>query len=477
MDGALVRMVEVVATSGLTGVVISGGAGILLGLLAGMLGAVAWQRSAHAVAATRLEEREREIARLAIAVEAERAETARVLAEATALREEQARLEAALESERRTLAALDEAQQRMSEAFKGLSAEALRVNNQSFLDLAKSQLSAQQDAASRDLEGRQTAIGELLKPIRESLAQVDGKLAAVEQARVGAYSALSEQVRSMVETQQRLQAETASLVGALKAPSVRGRWGEMQLRRVVEVAEMVSHCDFDEQPTARTAEGGQLRPDMVVRLPGGKNVVVDAKAPLAAYLEALDATDDATRELQLRAHARQVRDHMVRLGAKAYWDQFDPSPDFVVMFLPGESFFSAALRVDPALIELGVGQRVIPASPTTLIALLRAVAYGWRQEQVADNARAISELGRQLHDRLATLTSHFEKLGRSLNRAVSHYNGAVGSLEGRVIVAARRFKELGAASGSEMPELERIDEHARSLESGELFAITEARRR
>jgi len=476
MDAAVVRLIEAVTASGLTGVLAAAGGGVLLGLVTGVLAVALWQRGAHAVAATRLEEREREIERLGLALDAERAEVARVLTESTALREAQARLETALAGERRTLATLDEAQQRLSEAFKGLSAEALRQNNQSFIELARSQLAAQQDAANRELEGRQTAIGELLKPIRESLAQVDGKLQAVEQARVGAYSALSEQVRSMVETQQRLQAETASLVGALRAPSVRGRWGEMQLRRVVEVAEMVSHCDFDEQPTARTPDG-QLRPDMVVRLPGGKNVVVDAKAPLAAYLEALEAPDDGAREAQLRAHARQVRDHMTKLGAKAYWDQFDPSPDFVVMFLPGESFFSAALRVDPALIELGVGQRVIPASPTTLIALLRAVAYGWRQEQVAENARAISELGRQLHDRLATLTAHFEKLGRSLNRAVSHYNGAVGSLEGRVIVTARRFKELGAASTNELPELARIDEHARSLESGELFALTEARRR
>jgi len=475
MDAAALRMIEAVAASGLTGVLVAGGIGVLLGLFAGVLAVVLWQRSAHAIAATRLEEREREIERLGLTLDAERAEVARITTESTALREAQARLETALQAERRTLATLDEAQQRLSEAFKGLSAEALRQNNQSFIELARNQLAAQQEAATRDLEGRQTAIGELLKPIRESLAQVDGKLQAVEQARVGAYSALSEQVRSMVETQQRLQAETASLVGALRAPSVRGRWGEMQLRRVVEVAEMVSHCDFDEQPTVRTPDG-QLRPDMVVRLPGGKNVVVDAKAPLAAYLEALEAPDDGAREAQLRAHARQVRDHMVKLGAKAYWDQFDPSPDFVVMFLPGESFFSAALRVDPALIELGVGQRVIPASPTTLIALLRAVAYGWRQEQVAENARAISDLGRQLHDRLATLTSHFEKLGRSLNRAVSHYNGAVGSLEGRVIVTARRFKELGAASTNELPELERIDEHARSLETGELFSLTEARR-
>lgn len=476
MDAALVRMIEAVEASGLAGVLMAAGVSLLLGLLVGVLVVTIWQRSRHAVVTTRLEERDREIARLEQAIEAERAEVTRVIAEATALREEQARLETALAGERRTLATLEEAQQRLSESFKGLSAEALRQNNQSFIELARNQLGAMQEAATRDLEGRQTAIGELLKPIRESLSQVDGKLQAVEQARVGAYSALSEQVRSMVETQQRLQTETASLVGALRAPTVRGRWGEMQLRRVVEVADMVSHCDFEEQPTIRTPDG-QLRPDMVVRLPGGKNVVVDAKAPLAGYLEALDAADDATRETHLRAHARQVRDHMVRLGAKAYWDQFEPSPDFVVMFLPGESFFSAALSVDPALIELGVGQRVIPASPTTLIALLRAVAYGWRQEQVAENARAISELGRQLHDRMATLTSHFEKLGRSLNRSVSHFNGAVGSLEGRVLVTARRFKELGAASPNELPEVERIDEHARSLETGELFALTEARRR
>jgi DNA recombination protein RmuC len=365
------------------------------------------------------------------------------------------------------LALLAQAEARLREVFDALSGEALRRNNQSFLELARAQLGAVQEAAGKDLAGRQQAIGELVTPLRESLASVDAKIQELEKVRAGAYAGLSEQVRGLAETQQRLQTETANLAGALRATSVRGRWGEMQLRRVVELADMLAHCDFVEQPTV-TGDDGRLRPDLVVRLPGGKSVVVDAKVPLTAYLEAHEATDDVSRERLFGEHAKRVRQHMAALGAKAYWEQFQPAPDFVVMFLPGEGVFSAALSVDPVLIEFGVESRVIPASPTTLIALLRAVAYGWRQERLADNARAISDLGRQLHERLATMVEHFEAVGNSLDGAVEAYNKTVGSFERRVLVSARKLKELGA-TGDDLPVLEPVDQRSRSLESGDLF--------
>jgi DNA recombination protein RmuC len=351
----------------------------------------------------------------------------------------------------------------LRDAFAALSAEALRRNNESFLQLAETKLGEFQQTAAVDLDARRKAVDALVRPIRDSLDRVDGKLQEAELARTGAYAALLEQVKAMAQTQHRLHAETGNLVKALRAPTVRGRWGEMQLRRVVEMAGMLDYCDFEEQATVTTADG-QLRPDLIVRLPGGKTVVVDAKAPLAAYLDALDGPD-ADRELRLKDHARQVRDHIVRLAGKGYWNQFQPAPDFVVMFLPGETFFSAACEHDPSLIEFGVGQQVIPASPTTLISLLRAVAYGWRQEQIARNAQEISDLGRQLYERLGTMAGHFEDVRRGLERAVEGYNRAAGSLESRVLVSARRFRDLGAVT-HELPELTPVEQAPRAVQEG-----------
>ncbi|MDP2795082.1 MAG: DNA recombination protein RmuC [Sulfurisoma sp.] len=355
----------------------------------------------------------------------------------------------------------------LADTFKALSAEALDSSNRAFLDLAKQTLAQQQDAARFDLDRRQQAIGELVAPVKTTLEKFEAQIGGIEKARIEAYSTLSEQVRQMAESQGQLRHETANLVKALRAPHTRGRWGELQLKRVVEMAGMLDHCDFFEQESTDTEEG-RLRPDMIVKLPGGKNIVIDAKAPLAAYLEALEATDETERRKKFADHARHVRDHLTKLSRKSYWEQFQPSPDFVVLFLPGETFYSAALEADPSLIEQGIEQRVILATPTTLIALLRAVAYGWKQEALNDNAQSISALGRELYERIAVLADHWGAVGKNLGEAVSAYNRAVGTLESRVLVSARRFKELQAApEGKEIRDLGPVEAQARSLQAPE----------
>ena len=349
-------------------------------------------------------------------------------------------------------------------AFKALSADALARNNQAFLDLARATLAQTQEAARGALEMRQQAIVELVPPVRNSLDKVDSKIQELEKARAGAYAALHEQVRGLAETQTQLRAETGKLATALRTPGVRGRWGEIQLRRVVEMAGMLDHCDFVTQ-TSVASEEGRLRPDLLVQLPAGKIIVVDAKTPLDGYLQAIEAPDEQTRKARLADHARQVRAHLTALGRKSYWEQFDYAPEFAVLFLPGECFFSAALESDPSLIEFGVGQNIILATPTTLIALLRAVAYGWRQENLAQNAAEISALGKELFKRLSDMGDHWNKMGKALERAVEAYNAAVGSLEARVLVSARKFAELKTAPlGVEIAELEPVEKSVRAVQ-------------
>ncbi|HZZ93956.1 MAG TPA: DNA recombination protein RmuC [Usitatibacter sp.] len=376
------------------------------------------------------------------------------------------RLEEARQQSAEKLQLLSEAQRALENSFKSLSADALKSNNQSFIELARASLGEFAQAAKGDLEKRQQAIDALVLPVKTSLEKVDEKIALLERAREQAYGEIRAQFTQMAEVQTLLRQETSNLVKALRQPHVRGRWGEVQLRRVVEMAGMLEHVDFVEQETASTDEGRLLRPDLVVRLPGGRQIVVDSKAPLSAYLDAHEAQDEEVRKSKIREHAAAVRGHLQALARKTYWEQFQPTPEVVVMFIPGEAFCSAALESDPELLDTGFGQNVIIASPASLMAILKAAAYGWRQETIQQNYREISELGRELHQRLGTMVEHFERVGVNLGRATESYNSAIASFESRVLVSARKFKEQGATSKeAEIIELRAVESAPRKLQA------------
>jgi len=412
-----------------------------------------------------LQARVDQIPALEQAVKGERDQVSRLQEDGAKTREESARLKAQLEEatqrieEQRQL--LRDLEVKFREAFRSLSAEALKSNNQAFLDLAKAAMNEFQQGAKADLEGRQSALAQVVAPVRETLEKFDAAVRGIERDRVDAYTGLQEQVAALKESQRQLQSETSSLVKALRSPTSRGRWGEVQLRRVVELAGMVENCDFTDQA------------HVIVHLPGNKSTVIDAKVPLAAYLDSLEAQDEETRRTHLRDHARQVKNHMTQLGNKAYWDELPSSPDFVVMYVPMESAFAAALQEDPGLIDYAVECRVIPCGPMTLLTHLKAAASGWRQEQIVANAERVRELGKELYDRLGTLAAHFADVGKHLGKATGAFNEAVGSLEGRVLISARRFRDLGAATGEELPEVEPVAVLPRAMQAPEREAATE----
>jgi DNA recombination protein RmuC len=389
------------------------------------------------------------------------ADRARAVAETQA-----AELRVRLDEERELLA---QAEVRLGDTFRALAAEALSANNQGFMALACEKLSGARAESEASLAARHQAIEGLMKPVKESLDRVDGKIQELERERGHAHGQLMAQVSGLMTAQERLHTETGNLARALRSPTVRGRWGELQLRRAVELAGMIEHCDFGQQVTLVGHEDQRrLRPDLIVRMPGGRHVIVDAKVPLDGYLQAMDAASDDDRRAHLQAHAAQVRAHLQRLGGKSYWAELPDTPEFVVMFMPGESIFGAALEQAPGLLEEGVGRRVLMATPTTLIALLQTVHYGWRQEKLQENAEKISEQGRLLHERVATLVEHWSRLGQALGKATAHFNAAAASFEGRVLPAVRRLEELGAGGKKAIDELPRLDLRPRE---GELLEL------
>jgi len=356
----------------------------------------------------------------------------------------------------------------LAERFQVLSAQALDLSSRRFLELAEGRLSAANAKAAGELDTRRTEVEHLVEPLKQTLARVETQLRETDAERSRSHAALTEQVSMARQSSDQLRAQTQSLVTALRRPEARGRWGEMQLRRVVELAGMSARCDFDEQVSVTTDDGAQ-RPDMVIRLAGGKNIVVDSKVSLAAYLEAAEAADSGVREVRLDAHARHLREHVDRLAAKAYWAALSPAPEFVVLFIPGEAFLAPALEHDPGLLEHAMAHRVHIATPTTLVTMLRTAQYAWQQAALSDNARAVFELGRELYERLSGLGKHVDSLGKALTNAVSTYNRTVGSLEGRVLVSARKLNQLGVVE-AELAPPKAVEETVRALSAPDLFS-------
>jgi len=385
----------------------------------------------------------------------------------TRLREANVRLNTLLGYERSACEekarTLDEVRAQFEATFKSLAGDVLKSNSSEFLKLAETSFKVLHTQASGDLEQREKAVENLVKPIRESLEKADQHIRSIEKERQEAFGSLSRHLELMANTQQQLQGETRNLVKALSRPEIRGQWGELTLKRLAELAGMVEHCDFDQQRSVDSDEGKQ-RPDMVVRMPGGREIIVDAKAPMDGYLGAVEASDDNTRVQEIRRHARNVRDRVRELSGKRYWKQFPRSPDFVVLFIPGDQFLSAALEVDPQLLEDAMADRIVLATPSSLVALLRAVAYGWRQESLAENAEQIRIVGEDLYERLGTFADHLGKLGISLNRSVESYNKAVGSFDSRVLPGARKFKDMGIQEKKELPEPDQIERLPRSVQ-------------
>jgi DNA recombination protein RmuC len=439
------------------------GLGALLALLGAAVGYLAGRGRSGGVEA-RLAERTE-----ALAHAREEASTQRQRADGLdrALATERAERTARQEADAEKIRLLRESQEQWLREIDALSRKALDQNSKSFIELARGQFEKLVTQADERGEQRRLKFEKLVEPLGKSLEQVQTHLSKVEEDRTKAYASLTEQVKGLAVAQKDLQKEASNLVKALRKPNVRGRWGEVQLRRVVELAGMEAYCDFDEQQTIES-DAGRLRPDLIVRIPGDRIIVVDAKAPLEAYLDSVEAETDAERDTALGRHASQIRTHIRALGQKAYFDQFDRTPDLVVLFLPGESFFYAAAQADSGLVEFSVDNNVVIATPMTLVALLRAVAYGWRQEQVAQNAREISQLGQELYDRICIMADHFSRVGSSLNSAVGNFNKAVGSLESRVLVSARRFRELGSGSSRDIAGIESVDSSARELTSTDL---------